>query len=164
MHRIRRSGRSGVGSKEEQVRKPIWLLVAAITFAAIFSATSAVGDEEEGGAHAESVCSKGSTYSLAIMPEIGLSLETEISPASTTRMPLDEEGASAGVNRVRELWSIKLIYNDIVVMDKYLREKFDGVFLTRVVMGNLEGADHLEMQATNVDSGETCWGTVQAEF
>jgi hypothetical protein len=143
------------------VKRPVWLLVAAVTLAALFSGASALGDEEEGGAHAESVCSEGSLYSIAIMPEIGLSLEAEITPASTTRLPVDEEMASVSL---KERWSIKLLYNDILVLDMRGREMDDGSFKRRVVMGNLEGADHLEIQATNLDSGETCWGTVQAEF
>jgi hypothetical protein len=143
------------------VKRPVWLLAAALTLAALFSGASAQGDEEEGGAHAESVCSDGSLYSIAIVPEIGLSLEAEISPASTTRGAAGEEVASVSV---KERWSIKLIYNDILVLDMQGKERANGVFQRRVVMGNLEGADHLEMQAVSPDTGETCWGTVQAEF
>jgi hypothetical protein len=132
-----------------------------MTLAALFSGTSAVGDEEEAGAHAESICSQGSTYAMAIIPEIGLSFEAEISPASTTLRAVEEESASV---RVRERWSIKFIYNDIVILDMDGRERADGVFQRRRVMGNLEGADHMEMQATSLDTGETCWGTLQAEF
>jgi hypothetical protein len=130
-----------------------WLLAVVLTLATVVSGASALGDEEEGGAHAESVCSGDSTYGMAIMPEIGLSFEVEINtPPTTTHSP---DGMR---------WRIELLYNDILIQARTGRTGPHGGFNTRIVMGNLEGADHLEMNAVNLTTGETCWGTLQAEF
>lgn len=143
------------------MKRPVWLLAVALSLAALFSGASAIGEEEEGGAHAEGKCSDGSTYSIAIIPEIGLSMEVELSPATTTRIIRDEGGRPA---QVRDRWWVLMTYNDHKIMDHRHRADADGGFDLHRVMGNVPGVDHLEFEALNLDTKEDCWGTVQGDL
>lgn len=136
------------------MKRSVWIL-AVLLLASLFSGASAISEEEEGGAHAEGLCSGNSMYSIAIVPEIGLSFETEIHP---------QEESGSNPDRAGDRWRIKMLYNDILIMEAKRRADDDGAVEVHRVMGNLEGVDHLELKAANLDTGEDCWGTLQAEF
>jgi hypothetical protein len=130
-----------------------WLLAVVLTLGTVFTGASALGDDEEAGVHSESVCDGGSTYAMAIIPEIGLSFEAEIATEPTTTHP--PEG---------DRWKIEIQYNDHFIQRRVGRAGGGGGVNTRVVVGNAEGPDHMEMRAMNLDTGELCWGTLQGDL
>jgi hypothetical protein len=128
------------------VKRPMWVLVAAMTLAALFSGGSAAGDEEDRGAFAEGLCSADSRYTFGMVPEVGLALEVEI------------ETEAPGEN-----WRIKMIFNDgFFIVKAAASADEEGEIKVRKVVGNNDQVDRLEVLAVNLDTGEECRGAVQA--
>jgi hypothetical protein len=128
------------------MKRPVSLLIIAMTLAALFSGASALGDEEDRGAFAEGLCSDGSRYTFGMIPEVGLALEVEIE----TEAP-------------EQLWRVKLDFDDgffIVKADTMGNEEGEVKF--RKVVGNNDQVDRLEVVAVNVETHEVCVGAVQA--
>jgi len=127
-----------------------FMRIAMATLAAgaiLGGATRAVG-AEEGGITAEGRCSASSTWGLTIAPEIGLAMEVEI-----------ESGVAD------EPWRVRLIYNGHLMLEELeYTEEPDGAFEIFKVENNAEGEDSVKVRAHNLETGEICWGQIQAEL
>jgi hypothetical protein len=85
-------------------------------------------------------------------PEVGLSFETEIEPGEEMTNRLE-----------RQTWHIVMVYRGGLVVDARVRTDEDGGVVVRRVWGNLRGVDIVEMKALNLDTGEECEGSLEAE-
>lgn len=61
-------------------------------------------------------------------------------------------------------WSVRMIYNGRVIFSGVVRSGADGDFEVEREVANLPGRDTLVGRATNLQTGETCRGSVSANF
>jgi hypothetical protein len=110
-------------------------------------ATQAIG-AEEGGVTARGMCSESTFWQLTIAPEVGLEMEVKI---------------ESGV--VDDPWRVRLAYNGHLMLDVLeFTEEPDGAFEIFKVENNAQGEDNVTLKARNTDTGEICWGGVEAEL
>jgi hypothetical protein len=129
------------------MKRRIWACTGVVLAAAfLFGGTVALGDEEDGGAFAEGVCSEDSEYSIGLVPEVGLALEVEVE----TEEP-------------HQAWRVKMVYNDGFFVERmHPRTDAEGAFHVRKVVGNSPAVDRLKVKAVNMETGEVCEGSLQA--
>lgn len=61
-------------------------------------------------------------------------------------------------------WSVRMIYNGRVIFSGVVRSRADGDFEVEREVANRPGRDTLVGRATNLQTGETCRGSVSANF
>lgn len=111
----------------------------------LLGGTVALGDEEDRGVFAEGLCSEGSAYVFAMVPEVGLALEVEV---------VSEEPG--------QHWKVRMVYNEgFFVQRMRAVTGDDGDFHVRKVVGNNSEVDRLDVLAVNLETGERCEGAVQ---
>lgn len=128
------------------MKKWLSLAVAAgAVFLLLMSPLRAIGSEDRGSVHARGTCDKGSTWELTMEPEVGIKFEATIE----TGVP-DQQ------------WDIGLLYGTHVLLHDVRTTEDDGGFEVVKVENNKPGEDRAGVVATNLDTGERCWGSLLA--
>jgi hypothetical protein len=128
------------------MRKWLSITVAAgAVFLLLMSPLRAIGGEDRGSVHAKGGCTMGSTWELVMEPETGIKFEATI---------------ETGVPDQR--WDITLKYESVVLLHEIETTEDDGGFEVIKVENNKQGEDHATVLATNLNTGERCWGKLQA--
>jgi hypothetical protein len=125
-----------------------WLSItvtAGAVFLLLMSPLRAIGGEDRGSVHGKGTCNMGSTWELVMEPETGIKFEATI-----------ETGAPD------QQWDITLLYEHVVLLHEVETTEDDGGFEVVKVENNKIGEDHATVRATNLDTGEQCWGKLMA--
>jgi hypothetical protein len=123
-------------------------LVAGASLLIITSPLRAIGGEEERGAvDAKGRCSAASIWRMTMEPEVGIKFEANIE----TGVP-DQQ------------WKVQLWYNKHVLLTTTEVTEDDGGFEVVIVENNARGDDEMTLTATNLDTGERCWGKLMTEL
>lgn len=127
---------------------PVVAAVAAGATLFLFaSPMRAVGDEDRGAVHARGACNKGSSWELVMEPETGIKFEATIETGTP-----DQD------------WNITLRYEKVVLLQITETTEEDGGFEIVKVENNKLGEDHATVRATNLETGEMCFGQLWAEL
>jgi hypothetical protein len=127
-----------------------WIAFTVAAGAVLFlliSPIGAQGGEEEGGFTAQGSCSMGSVWGLTMSQEVGVSLEVHLE----TGVP-------------DQAWHVILGYNHHVLVKTTEYTEDDGGFEFFKVENNAQGEDVGTVIATNLETGETCWGKLRVEI
>jgi hypothetical protein len=126
-----------------------WITLAISAVAALLLLAAPMramgGEEGGGGVDAEASCSMGSKWLMVMEPEVGLKFEATIESG----VP-DQE------------WNLILSYNKHVLMNVNEVTEDDGGFEVVIVENNAKGDDIATVEATNLVTGEICWGRLRA--
>jgi hypothetical protein len=120
-------------------------MVMGAALALFVSPLRAIGDEERGKVHALGGCTMKSTWELVMEPEVGIKFEATIE----TGVP-DQD------------WDITLKYENVVLIHEIEQTEEDGGFEVVKVENNKKGEDSATVVATNLETGERCFGKLRA--
>jgi hypothetical protein len=120
---------------------------AATLLALVVSPLRAMGGEEGPAVHAKGECNMGSTWELVMERETGVKFEATIE----TGVP-DQD------------WHIIVKYERNTILDMVEQTEEDGGFEVIIVESNKKGEDHATVLASNLQTGERCWGKLSAEL
>jgi hypothetical protein len=127
-----------------------WMSITLVAAAALVLLTSplrALGGEERGKVHSLGGCTMGSTWQLVMEPEVGIKFEATIETGTP-----DQD------------WDVTLKYQQVVLLHVVEQTEEDGGFEVVKVENNKKGEDSTTVLATNLDTGEVCWGKLRAEL